>query len=253
MKQVIVNADDFGINEVVTSEIEQMIVEGRVSSTTIMANGKCLEEVKRFAIEHPNISYGIHLCLSEFDSLTKSFELHKAGLTDNQGRFVPNAIFTLKNLAKPEVKQAICNELNTQLDVIKELGIPLSHADSHHHVHSICALADVFIEVLTKHGIKKIRRAPDFHTFRAKMHLLQYARLNQLNKTYSSYFRTTDDFYSYGMFIRKGQPFVQGGVVELMCHPGHPGAIYCQEMDLLKRNSLLKSTDVKLVSYNEVV
>ena len=46
MARVIINADDFGINPIVTSEIERMIELGIVTSTTIMANGSCLDEVK---------------------------------------------------------------------------------------------------------------------------------------------------------------------------------------------------------------
>ena len=253
MMRLIVNADDFGINEVVTSEIERMILARHISSTTIMANGKCLEEVKRFALEHPSVSYGVHLCLSEFDSLTKSDGLYKARLTDEAGVFITNAVFSLKSLADLEVKEAIKAELNAQLEVAKGLGIPLSHADSHHHVHALGVLSNLFVEVLAKHGIKKMRRAPDFHTFRAKIHLLQWIRSNQLNHYYSSHFIQTDDFYSVGRYFENGCPLKEGSVIELMCHPGHPGPYYRQEMQFVESAAISNLPNVQLISYNELV
>ena len=41
MKQLIINADDFGINEAITAEIERLIEQQAVSSTTVMANLGC--------------------------------------------------------------------------------------------------------------------------------------------------------------------------------------------------------------------
>ena len=79
MKRVIINADDFGINSVVTRAIEEMIAKGIVTSTTIMANGSCLNDVKRVYEKYPKVSYGIHLCLAEFDSITKAGLLHHYG------------------------------------------------------------------------------------------------------------------------------------------------------------------------------
>ena len=35
-----------------------------------MANGKSLQLVEKIVHDHPEISYGAHLCMDEFDSLT---------------------------------------------------------------------------------------------------------------------------------------------------------------------------------------
>ena len=130
MIKVIINADDFGINDVVTREIERMIVVGAISSTTIMANGSCLEEVKRFVQMHPEISFGAHLCLSEFSSITKSDVLHQYRLTNEQGMFTHKAIFKIKHF-DVQLRKAIKDELSAQIDVVKSLGVHISHADSH--------------------------------------------------------------------------------------------------------------------------
>lgn len=252
MMRIIVNADDFGINEIVTSEIERMILSGNISSTTIMANGQCLKEVKKFAIDHPKVSYGMHLCLSEFDSLTHSEILNQAGLTDEKGRFITNAIFSFKNYDNSEIRKAIVAELNAQIEILKGLGIPISHVDSHHHVHAMRGLSDIFVEVLQKQGVNKIRRAPDFHTLRAKLHLREWHRLNTLNKCFKSVFVTTDVFYSYSVFVKNGQQHKDGKIVELMCHPGHPDSFYKNEMQLVEKNVVGNNPKVRLISYNEI-
>lgn len=249
MKQVIVNADDFGINKVVTAEIERMIEAGLVTSTTIMANGNYLTEVSRFAVLHPEVSFGVHLCLSEFDSLTKSADLHRAGITDESGRFVNKAIFSLNNFDAITLC-AIRNELNAQIETIKALGFPISHADSHHHAHTIFTLKEVFCEVLKRQGIMKVRLGADFRSLRMKAHLFQWLKRNRLNGYYKKAFCTTNAFYSFSEFLKANCSMCDNETYELMCHPGHPGKKYRKEIESIEMNLLPK--DIKLISYNDI-
>lgn len=250
MRRIIVNADDFGINEVVTLEIEQQIKSRRVTSTTIMANGACLDEVRTFSKKYPEVSFGVHLCLSEFDSLTKSEGLKNAGITDENGSFIHKAVFGLKNLTKPTVKKAIKDELNAQIDMVEGLGFSISHADSHHHVHTIFQLKELFTEVLHHRGIKKIRLGGDFRSLRMKLHLQLWIKRNLLNKYYRNEFMTSNDFYSYAEFLASGMPIMDGETIELMCHPGHPGTKYQEEIRRMEQTTF--SNEIKLISYNEL-
>ncbi len=252
MKRIIINADDFGINENVTAEIERMVDLGAISSTTILANGKCLDEVKTFAKEHQSVSFGVHLCLSEFSSVTKSEALMKAGLTDEKGVFIHKAVFNLKDYKSEYVKQAIRDELNAQIDIVFSLGFPVSHADSHHHVHTIYPLRKIFSEVLQNRNIKKLRLGGDFSTWRMKAHIGMWIQRLKLNRYYRGIFTTTDDFYSYAQYLQNDCPSSEGGVIELMCHPGHPGHQYQEEMVLVEAKKVLTDNSIKLVSYNEL-
>ena len=249
MKRIIVNADDFGINETVTSEIERVINQGLVSSTTVMANGACLDEVKQFAGEHPEVSFGVHLCLSEFGSLTKSEGLYKAGLTDENGQFVRKAVFGLKNLGRPEVQKAIKDELNAQIDVVGSLGFPISHADSHHHVHGIYPLRHIIADALKSRGIDKLRLCMGFNTLRSKIRFTKYLRHVNLNLFYRSRFVTSDGFYPYSMFVATGVSLREDQTVELMCHPGHPAERYRDEMALVEAKIAIPE-GVQMISYN---
>lgn len=251
MRQIIINADDYGINKTVTAEIEHMIETGAISSTTVMANGTSLDEVKRFATIHPEVSYGVHLCLSQFDSITKSERLRQAGLTDENGTFINNAILGIKSFDE-EVKSAIRDELNAQIDIVSSLGFTISHADSHHHVHTIYPLREIFANVLHSRNIKRIRLGYDFNTFRMKAHLGMWIKRIKLNQYYRNLFTTSDAFYSYSEFLKYEKSIKDEITIELMCHPGHSGRQYCDEMLMVEGKTLLNRDDIKLISYNEL-
>lgn len=249
MKQLIINADDFGINEAVTSEIERMIELQAITSTTVMANGKCLDEVRHFAPFHPEVSFGVHLCLSEYTSLTRSDALCQAGITDDEGKFIHKAIFDIKSFTD-DGKRAIEDELNAQIDVVSSLGFPLSHADSHHHVHTIYSLRQLFAEVLQKRGIEKVRLGTGFYGWRSRRHLVLWLQRVKLNKFYKKHFATTDAFCSYASYVKSGVQY-NNAIVELMCHPGHSGKTFVDEMGLVASKKAL-SGDIKLISYNDL-
>lgn len=250
MKKVIINADDFGINKVVTEEIERLIEKGAISSTTVMANGSCLEQARNFANLHPKVSYGVHLCLSEFGSITKSKSLQRAGLIDENGVFLHKAIFHSRNLKEKYVIEAIRNELNAQIEVLKSLGFNISHADSHHHVHTIYPLREVFAEVLQNSGIKRLRLGANFQTLRDKAHIMKWQKRTLLNRYYRKFFITTDKFCSFSDFSNGVCPIHDGETFELMCHPGHPGSKYQDEVRRMEQTVL--PSGIKLISYNEL-
>lgn len=248
MHRIIVNADDFGVNQAVNREIERMIVEGAISSTTIMANGACLEEACSFAKTHPTVSYGVHLCLSEFDSITKSPILQKYGVTDKNGRFIRMAIFHLSKFPA-ELLCAIKEELLAQIRMIESYYLPLSHCDSHHHVHTIWGLQNVFDEVLREEGFTKIRIAWHESTYNKLRHPIRSIKRELIIRFYKKRFKTTDAFYSYAdyMGVAIKDPHRE---VELMCHPGHPK--YTTEYESVQHKKALAGGGISLITYNDL-
>lgn len=246
--KVIINADDFGITMPVTQAIEKCIEDQVVSSTTVMANGDSLEEAKRFADLHTEASFGIHYCLSEFTSLTKSQVFVKYGITDSEGYFIKKAIIGVKNISN-DLSEAIFLELCAQTEYLLNMGFKLSHADSHHHVHTLPQLQPIFIKVLQKYGIRKVRLQSPYRFFSACRNPISWYKHMRLNYVYKRMFDTADVFYSYLKFTKKPHLFSH---VELMCHPGHPGTIYKKEMGLVDTCELKKHIKFELISYNDL-
>lgn len=249
-KRFIINADDFGINKKVTKEIERFIEEGVITSTTIMANGACLEEVARFARSHQEASFGVHLCLSEFESITKSPVLKKYGITDNNGNFVRKQIFKIKHFDK-ELLQAIKDELVAQINILKSYNIPLSHCDSHHHVHAIFGLEKIFEEVLKEEGFNKIRIARKESGYNLIRHPLRSIKRLYMIRYYKKKFLTTDSFCSYAEYLHNPSLY-KGNIIELMCHPGHEEIAFVKESQLVQNKVALQNLEIKLISYLDI-
>ena len=284
-KKIIINADDFGINSVVTKAIEDMIAKGIVTSTTIMANGACLDDVKRVYDKYPDVSYGIHLCIAEFDSITKSEILHQYGLTDGNGVFIKKELWNLKSFPD-DLKHALYEELCAQIELVQSYGICLSHADSHQLVHTtFIELQDIFIKALKKYKIEKVRIGEEVRPIRilfnnvkrivrsennvgmqtvndnSKSHGDSLGILNRLKglilawrksliitKSYRSSFKTVDYFYSVHDFFHS-HPRNGNYNYELMCHPGHPALEYTTEIDELLTSSIFRDSSIQLISY----
>ena len=64
MKQLIVNADDFGLTLGVSKGIVDAHKEGIVSSTTLMANGAAFGTAVSISRRTPGLGIGVHLNLT---------------------------------------------------------------------------------------------------------------------------------------------------------------------------------------------
>ena len=289
MLKIIINADDFGLNASVTEETAMLIEKGLISSATIMANGVCLNDVALIAKNHPEISYGVHICLDEFESLTHNPVFVNNGITDKDGFFIKGAIFEISDF-NSELLDALEKEIKAQIERILLLGIPISHIDSHHLVHTrIRKLVPLFFKVLDEYNIKKIRlgeitnpfesikerfkprRDNNTHVgtstvnngqgssicgiFNKAIHHSKILCLQRLmNKEYKRHFITTDVFYYYSQFLDAviNRNVKRYSSVELMCHPGHPSVLYKEEICNIERLSLKDHIEYQLISYNEL-
>lgn len=291
MLKVVINADDFGINKTVTSETIRLLKEEKISSATIMANGDDLEEVRRAVKDYPNASFGIHLCLSEYESLTKSHILYKYGIINGSGEFIKRAVFNIK-VFPDELSEAIVSELSAQIEKLLSLDIPLSHADSHHLIHTnISKLYDCFTVVFEKYGIKKVRVGEELSVFTVLYHHLfkrssqvssgaennmsqqlaengggerlgYVSRLKRLvntsrerhltNKKYRKDYKTTDLYNSFNGFLNSDLKSLHIDSVELMCHPGHQNPEYISEIENIDSWRLNSLLNYQMISYNDL-
>lgn len=154
MSWIIINADDFGLNEHCSKAIAQAFWEGKITDTTMMATGEYFDEAVVLAKEQGFIdNIGIHLNLTEGEPLTEDIKACPRFVTD--GRF-NKAYNRNKNLTGDE-KAAIYKELTAQVEKIQSAGIMITHADSHHHIHTGIFVAPIAVQVCKEHGIDKMR------------------------------------------------------------------------------------------------
>lgn len=276
---IIVNADDLGISEVVNSEIEKAIDLGVVTSSTILANAPAFKDGVRIAQQYQNISFGVHLNLVEFCPLTNTEIFRKFGVVDEYGCFIEGAIFKITSFDS-ELKNAIKEEWSAQIKRVIEAGIKPTHVDSHQHNHTINDLQNVLIEVLNSFGILKVRRKPFpslclviyerrygrikvkySHKVVATKKIKWYKRILSLLKAQyetirwnwrmKKSFTMTEHFYGFSSFIncRHILYFNRRSTIELMCHPGLDASSL--ESSVLFEKEWLKK-DTNLVSYKQL-
>ncbi len=125
--KLVINADDFGYTKANTDGIVEGYKKGIVRSTTAMCNMPYLEYAKKRAEECPDLGIGVHLTLTMGKSLTQN-----KTLTDENGRFLKQAIIKSKELDMEEVYLEWKAQIEKYIEVFGHLP---SHLDSHHSVH----------------------------------------------------------------------------------------------------------------------
>lgn len=216
-----------------------------------MANGTCLTEAKKFLDSHPDISSGIHLCLSEGQSLTKNPILHKYGITDEKGRFIRLAILKKWYLSK-ELKQALREELCAQINYLRSLGFNISHADSHQHVHLHYRFMPIFDSVLKQFDIRKVRRCKPLTKMKGPRQIISNLRNILVDRVYTRDYITTAAFGNYDAYLQQPALFAKGDTIELMCHPGHNNPRYVKETEQVAKGAALMLGNNELINYYEL-
>lgn len=142
MKQLIVNADDFGLSAGVNAGIAQAHEHGIVSSASLMVRQPAAGEASALARRLPRLGVGLHL------------DLWESVYRDGEWQRLYQRV--------DEEPAAIERELRSQLARFHELmGRAPDHLDSHQHVHRrepvatvVGAIAHEFGLPLRGHGIR---------------------------------------------------------------------------------------------------
>ena len=134
MRQLIVNADDFGFTRGVNAGIVRAFSAGILTSTTIMANGPAFEDAVELALTNPSLHVGCHLALV---GGRPSAPPHAVpSLIDAAGDMPPTLTQLVVRLAAGRVRIAdIEREFRAQIERVLGAGIKPSHLDTHKHTH----------------------------------------------------------------------------------------------------------------------
>jgi len=221
--RIIVNADDLGQSPNINAIISRLIQMGRITSATLLAVGPAFEEAVQVTTAFPGCSFGAHLCLSEFSPLTQVDVFRRLGLLDERG-FFNNRLRTIS--PSYAVLRAVIVEWCAQLARMRDAGIPISHLDSHHHVHTIPWLFPAVKFVQRRFNIRSVRRSMDLYGAGYDPPLsrrLEKALWNgSLRRIYAT--QTTDRFGELVVFdqlYREGHLPAGVQTYELMAHPGN--------------------------------
>src|SRR5579863_9711668 len=189
--RIIINADDLGASVRVNDFVFGLMERRRVTSATLMMNGPAREDAVAKIGRYQNCSFGVHLNLTEFSPLSAHPGL--VPLLDASGRFTRAA---LSLPLSSGMREGVFTEWCAQIESARALGVPISHLDSHHHVHTRSDLLGVLRRIQKRFGICKIRMRRNVPGVSHPMGIVRRGRNLAWNAALRRYVhaRTTDGF-----------------------------------------------------------
>lgn len=133
MPKIIINADDFGKDEMTTKAIAESFRKGYINQTTLMVNMPYADQAVAIARKEGFADkVGLHLNLTERSGGGK--------------------------LVVPINSADLRKEMRSQIEKYLSYNLSLMHCDSHHHVHFRLHVAFVLLPLLRQYGFRTIRR-----------------------------------------------------------------------------------------------
>mgnify|MGYP000869710617 FL=1 len=163
VKQIILNADDFGRHELINRAVEKGAADGVLRSATLMPGGAAFDDAVALARHTPALGVGIHLTLVNGNPVLPPAEI--PSLVTQEGVFADDhtafAVRLLRGKVNPEEVRA---ELAAQLRRMEAAGIHPTHADSHQHMHVLPGIIDIVLDLCKEARLPAMRapRAPLF-------------------------------------------------------------------------------------------
>lgn len=280
-KQLIINADDFGIHPAVNEAVRKAATEGILTSTSLMAGGYAFDEAVEMARSMPSLGIGIHLTLvggikpvlppSEVPSLTwdNGVFCHDYGkliVRDLEGKISLSEVYA---------------EWDAQIQKIMNTGLPVTHMDGHQHMHMWPHFYPIARDLAKKYHISCMRVPDEDVLFGMKDgHIIRWAAKNGLSllsrmhrpDLKKNHIRTNDHFFGmlygghlsperFAKFILQTKP----GITEIMCHPsadtramedtfhwGYHGEDELAGLLADINRELIEKKQISLISYRDV-
>lgn len=165
MKQLIVNADDFGLHPLINAGIIKGHQEGFITSTSLMPSAPCWQEAVRLAKKNPRLGIGVHLTLvGGVPSVLPKEQV--SSLLDDDGLFLPDYVAFAKRYYSGAVKKAELEaELRAQLERALSCGVNITHIDSHQHTHVLPGINSLVLKLSNEYNIIRVRIPKEGYLF----------------------------------------------------------------------------------------
>lgn len=163
MKNLIINADDLGVDEARNRGIFEAIQAGRVTSVSVLVNGDGFEDAmerwKRLGIRE--ISLGIHINLSEGKPVSNDLRILTTKDGFFRGKHAAHAL--LKQPLQVELEREIQKEISAQINILASFQIPITHLDGHQHIHVAPIVLPIALSEASNNKIRWIRIPDEPH------------------------------------------------------------------------------------------
>ncbi|HEX6100865.1 MAG TPA: ChbG/HpnK family deacetylase [Thermoanaerobaculia bacterium] len=148
-RQLIVTADDVGLDRGMTEGAIRAHREGIVTACSIVATGAAFDDAVARLRDVPSLEVGVHLALVEERSLT-GLRMPRKYTT-----FVPLYLARAISIA------AIERELRAQIERVLATGLRVTHLNGHQHLHLLPRIFRVVAKLAAEHHIPYVRIVDD--------------------------------------------------------------------------------------------
>ncbi|WP_186327552.1 carbohydrate deacetylase [Paenibacillus sp. Y412MC10] len=202
-RQVIINADDFGLSPAVNRGIIEAYRAGGITSTSMMVNMPGLADAVHAARSLPGLGVGLHFNLTYGRPLSDPAAV--PSLVRENGVFLDGKIRRSRNAAD------VAAELDAQWNRFLETSLFPTHLDSHQLLHQDDpVIYRVMAELACRHRIP-LRRSQIEHP-----HLSPPA-LKMTDRVLLDTYGDSEGLQRLLCYIRSAPD----GITEIMCHPGY--------------------------------
>ena len=257
MIKKIFNADDFGATRGVNQAVARAYHEGILNSASLMINLDFVDDALALAQKMPDLAIGLHLNLTNETALSNPQDIPL--LADKDGRFKHGFVnlLLLSVFRFRQFRREVELETRAQIEKARQLGLKLSHIDSHRHIHHIPLIFGVVRQLAREYQIPRIRVVNEniFSTLRSNRDksylkdggLIKYLVLRSLALWNRVWFRHKTDTYFYSILYTcklsrerfKNLRIPHGyKAVEVGIHPATPAVDEQYKTELFDRNVL---------------
>ena len=287
MKQLILNADDFGMTRGVNEGIIRAHRDGVLTSATLMANGAEFDDAVSRAKSNPKLGVGCHLVLVGGPAIAPREKI--SSLADANGNLPESLAGLVARLSSGFIRmKAIERELRAQIEKIRSAGIEPTHLDTHKHTHAHPKVMEAVGRVAKELGITRIRKPMEnlrdswettrHETSGRTMELIAAAAARAVTPWFQTIarkygLRSPDHFLGLAMTgglgpaaLRRMIDTLSDGSTEIMLHPGICDTDLANSGSRLQDQretelqalldpgvrSALTERDIRLISYREL-
>lgn len=154
-RELLVNADDFGLTEGVNQAILELNTAGVLSSATLMATGAAFRSAVLAAFVQTTLDIGCHVVLVDGSPVLPYRQIPT--LATSHG-FRPTLGEFVKDLIRGKIRESeIEAEAAAQMQRIQSSGLTVTHIDTHKHTHMFARVLRPLLRAAKLRGVAAIR------------------------------------------------------------------------------------------------
>ena len=156
MKQIIFNADDFGLAPSINAAVVEATRNGVLTSASLCVMGPAAEEAVEMASRLPALSVGLHVTLVDEQPAASPSDIPT--LTNSAGRLPSSGLEFARRWASGRIAAAdVRREVSAQWARAIRMGVQITHFDSHDHIHVLPGLLEICMDAAAAHGVSSLR------------------------------------------------------------------------------------------------